>query len=36
MGHSRTGGPSFLSAGFEMILFVFITVRVKYQPLVLT
>lgn len=35
MGHSRTGGHSFLSAGFE-ILFVFITVRVKYQPLVLT
>lgn len=36
MGHSRTGGHSFLFPGFEMILFVFITVRVKYQLLVLT
>lgn len=36
MGNSRTGGHSFLFSGFEMILFVFITVRVKYQPLVLT
>ena len=25
MGHSRTGGHSFLSAGFEVILFVFST-----------
>lgn len=35
MGHSRTGGHSFLFPGFEMILFVFITVIVKYQLLVL-
>ena len=33
MGHSRTGGHGFLFPGFEMILFVFITVKSKVSAL---
>lgn len=37
MGHSRTGGHSFLLPGCEIMIFpVFITVKMKDQLLVLT